>query len=76
MREESPRTDRDRTRAENFRQLDPYFGKWQVKFAKLLEMSCFSPCRLLFRVDKLQQMTEKKYETVVDAYMWAVELCR
>jgi len=38
-RQESPRTDRDHARAENFRQFGPYFGKWQVRFAKLLEMS-------------------------------------
>ena len=58
-REESPRTNRDHARAENFWQLGPYFDKWQVRFAKLLKMSCFSPSHLLFRVGKLQQIIKE-----------------
>jgi hypothetical protein len=40
------------------------FGKWQVRFAKLLEISYFSPFHLLSRVSKLQQMAKKKCQTV------------
>ena len=31
--------ERTETARENFRQLDPHLGKWQVRFGKLLEMS-------------------------------------
>ena len=46
----------------------PHFGKWQVIFAKLLEMSCFSPFHLLSRVIKFQQITKKKYQIIEDAF--------
>ena len=41
------------TARENFRQLGLHIGKWQVRFAKLLEISYFSPSHLFSRVSKL-----------------------
>ena len=52
--------ERTDTARENFWKLSPYFGKWQVRFAKLLEMSYFSPSHLFSRVGKLQQIVKKK----------------